>query len=219
MDKNDLIKHYPVLFHMAELGSWPNIQKYGLLSTSVLLDIYNYPYDNRASLESNHRPENVVISDSDKADVIIRDQKPMDDKGLIRCLQNGLTPKDWYEILNRKSFFWTSKVRLYKLLCAQPYRDKEHDVLIIDTRGLVDRYEDNIFLSRINTGATKQKPAPRGLETFLTIKDCDFGLWRKNRPLYDTVVEVCVEDGVPDIIDFVLTVNRMKGKNIIEKIA
>ena len=218
MDKNDLIKHYPTLFHMAEPGSWPNIQQYGLYSTSALLDIYNYPCDKRASVESKHRPENVVISDSNKADVTIRDQKPMDDNGLTRCLKNGLTPKDWYEILNRKTFFWTSEVRLHKLLCAQAYRYKEHDVLTIDTKGLVDKHEDNIFLARINTGATKPMPAPRGLETFLKIKDCDFVLWRKNRPLYDAVVEVCVEDRVPDIIDFVITVNRMKGKNIIEKI-
>ena len=31
---------YPPLYHMAAEGSWPSIQRHGLLSTSALLDLY-----------------------------------------------------------------------------------------------------------------------------------------------------------------------------------
>jgi hypothetical protein len=30
----------------------------------------------------------------------IRDQRPMSDKNLAGCLRDGLTPTDWYRMLN-----------------------------------------------------------------------------------------------------------------------
>jgi len=47
---NDLIAKYPKLYHMAEDGSWPNIQKLGLLSTSALLTKFGYIGANREEI-------------------------------------------------------------------------------------------------------------------------------------------------------------------------
>ena len=37
MDVADLCNEYPLAYHMAALGSWPSIQRRGLLSTTALL--------------------------------------------------------------------------------------------------------------------------------------------------------------------------------------
>src|SRR5580692_4537628 len=88
----ELLKDCPTLFHMAERGSWPSIKKHGLLSTSALLDAVGLKGADRRRIESERRPENVTLKHKGFGEVVIRDQKPMDDSGLIRCLQDGIKP-------------------------------------------------------------------------------------------------------------------------------
>ena len=87
---------------MAEFGSWPSIRQHGLLSTSALLDLYEVAGVERAGLEFRHRPECEEIYHDAHGSAVIRDQKPMTDADLRKCLRDGLTPADWYEILNEK---------------------------------------------------------------------------------------------------------------------
>ena len=65
----------------------------------------------------------------------------MDDKGLSRCLGGGLTPTDWYRLLNAQVFFWLDSRRLDKLLGALAYRDRRQTVLTLDTACLLSRHE------------------------------------------------------------------------------
>jgi len=212
MDAELLIKIYPRLYHMAEGGSWASISKHGLLSTSALLDLFEYTGDQRFAVESTHRSESVTISHSAHGKAVVRDQKPMSDRGLLRSLQDGLTPREWYQILNRRVFFWTSLERLHRLLDARPYRGKSHDVLIVRTEPLVEEYYKRVTLSPINSGCTKPFPRARGCETFLPIAQYPYDMWSKRRPAWDAIVEVAVESGVQDIQKFLIEVVRMKGK-------
>ena len=211
MDVGKFVKTYPILYHMAECGSWSSISKYGLLSTSALLDLFEYKGKDRRAVESSHRPESINISHHSIGTAVVRDQKPMGDDGLRRCLVDGLTPREWYEILNSKVFFWTSLDRLSRLLNARPYRDKAHDVLIVRTAPLVDQYGDRIVLSPINSGCTKPYPHPRGAGTFLPISEYPFESWAAKRPTWDAVVEVAIEGGISNIQDFVRRVTKMKA--------
>jgi hypothetical protein len=214
MNVDDLVKNYPRLYHMAEGGSWESIQKHGLLSTSALLDQYGVSGEARKAIEATHRPDCVSLTAPKMGDAVIRDQKPMDDQGLVRALDgSGLKPTDWYRLLNSQVFFWTSKNRLHRLLKAGAYAHLEHDVLTIDTRKLVANYEKSIRLCPMNSGCTKPFPWPRGPDTFLSIADYP---WEsrvkiKRGEVWDAVVEVCVERSVPDINDFVVSVYRMRG--------
>lgn len=54
---------------------------------------------------SIHRPECGPITHHVYGTAVIRDQKPMDDKGLTRALRDGLMPCGSYQILNGKVFF------------------------------------------------------------------------------------------------------------------
>jgi len=135
-----LSERFPRLYHMAERGSWPSIRRHGLLSTSALLDLYEVTGGERARLEGAHRPESVEIVHPKHGKAVIRDQKPMDDRGLRRALTDGLMPEDWYRILNAKVFFWLTEDRLNRLLGARAYRDLRHDVLVVDTRELLSKH-------------------------------------------------------------------------------
>ena len=138
---------------MAEPESWESIRSYGLLSTSALLDQYGFGGERREAIEGLHRPELITITADGKRDAVIRDQKPMDNHGLLRALHGtGMTPEDWYRCLNSKVFFWVSKQRLHKLLNASAYRNLEHDVLTINTESLVKEHCGSIVLSPINSG-------------------------------------------------------------------
>ena len=213
-DLDELLEHCPVLFHMAERGAWPSIRRHGLLSTSALLDLYEVGAAERAATEDSHRPQGVVLARADLGCAVVRDQKPMDDASLTRCLQDGLAPRDWYRLLNSRVFFWLSRKRLLRLLCARPYRALEHDVLELDTRALVAAYAERITLSPINSGATRPFPAPRGLGTFLPIADYPYADWRTRRPAGDRVVELAVQGGITDVSPFVLRVSSMCGEAV-----
>ncbi|MGI4799363.1 MAG: DUF7002 family protein [Janthinobacterium lividum] len=201
----DLVHDNPTLFHMAERGAWPAIQRHGLLSTSALLDLYGITGAARVALEATRRPDTATLTRPGLPDIAIRDQKPMTDRALERCLTGDMTPPDWYRLLNGKVFFWLSEARLAKLLGARPYRDVEHDVLELDTTRLVAAYHDRITLSRINSGSTIRKAAPRGPDTFRNIADYPI------RPGRERAVELAVTGGVPDIARFVIRVIRRRA--------
>lgn len=201
---------------MAEAGSWDNVQNHGLLSTSSLLDLYGIVGDQRFAIESAHRPECVEISAENLPIATVRDQKPMSDKALARVLLDGLEPQQWYEILNSKVFFWSSKTKVINLLKARAYRHKAHDVVQVNTRQLIDLYKDQIFLCPYNSGCTIMNPVTRGKGFFSRVKDFDFEYWRKKRGRQNAITEVCVEGGVPEIMKIVESVTRMQEDQELE---
>jgi hypothetical protein len=74
---------------------------------------------------------------------VIRDQKPMSDGGLVRALQDGLKPRDWYRILNKKVFFWLTRERLETLVNAREYREEPAvDYLVLNVVSLVFHVEE-----------------------------------------------------------------------------
>jgi hypothetical protein len=199
----ELAKRYPKLFHMAEGGSWAQISKLGLLSTSALLDLYGITGRRRFALENEHRPISVTLENARLGSCVLRDQRPMPPARLSRCLPRGVTPSTWYRSLNGKVFFWTSHERLLGLLNAQNYRGKRHDVLIVDTQSLVAAHEKDIELCHINSGNTFPYLHPKRFDVFKRL--ADYPLNRNGNPR-PPVVEVLVKYGVPQIRRFVLDV-------------
>jgi len=209
---DELLRTCPTLYHMAEQGSWPSVRRHGLLSTSALLDLYGVAGNRRDQIEAARRPEGVALSADGLEGAMVRDQKPMDDAGLARCLGGGLVPRDWYRLLNGKVFFSLTRSRLLRLLGAGSYRHRAHDVLELDTARLVAAYRAAITLSPINSGATRPFPALRGPNTFLSIEAYPYGLWQaKGRRRDERVVELAVDHAVPDVAEHVCRVTRMGG--------
>ena len=212
MSPEQVWTNYPYLWHMAESGMWSSIRDRGLLSTSSLLDLYEVSGLRRTSIERQRRPECVTITRSGLPDVVIRDQKPMSDGALIKCLEDGYTPAKWYHMLNRRTFFWLSQPRLRRLLGARAYRKRPQTVLTIDTRSLIEAYQKTVELCPINSGSTIYNPVRRGKKTFVSIKNYDYDAWRKKgRSKTDAVVELVVPGGVPDIRNHVIAVHEVIG--------
>jgi len=207
-----LAELYPQVYHMAEDGSWDSIRQRGLLSTSALLDLYEIQGEERLAIESRHRPKSVNIDHAHYGPAVIRDQIPMRESSLEKCL-DGVTPRQWYELLNGKVFFWATKQRLLRLLSARAYRNRTHSVLTVNTQQLVTRYSEMLRLSPINSGSTIYKPQPRGTHTFQLLPDYPFDERKKKRGLANAIAEMCVDYSVPDLQNFVVRVVRMTGSN------
>ncbi len=206
MDPDRLVKSYPEVYHMAELGSWPSIQRLGLLSTSALLDLFELRGTERFGLESQWRRHSVTITHPVHGSAVIRDQGPMPENEL-RGLLIDMEPREWYELINGKTFFWADKYGLGKLLGAVRYRNKSHDVLTVDTRRLLRRHMQQITLTDQNTGSTISK-RPRGRDTFRKVSEFD----------HRYVTEVVVDYRVPDIADLTIRVEEWMGSRSIRQI-
>lgn len=201
---------YPRVYHMAEEGAWDSIRRRGLLSTTALLDLFEIQGDDRFAIESRHRAQPVTLRHPVHGEVVIRDQIPMRESSLRQCLVN-MTPRQWYEFLNRRTFFWMTQERLLTLLAARAYRDRTHCVLTVDTTQLLAMHRDRIRLSPINSGSTIYRPQRRGRSTFRTLRDYPFEERRRLRGVKNAIAEMCVDSGVPDVANFVVRVAHMRG--------
>jgi hypothetical protein len=217
VEVDELVNRFPLLFHMAEEGSWSNICRHGLLSTSTLLDLYGVGHKLRTEVEAQHRPENVVLNHGTLPTAIVRDQKPLNMARLESCLTD-MTGSEWLQHLNRRVFFWTSERRLLRLLKARPYKALAHDVLTVETASLVASHSERITLAPYNTGATMPTAVARGSDTFRMIADYPFAEWRSKRPTWDAVVELAVDQGVDDIATHVVRVERRRGEQTLATI-
>ena len=206
MDVRDFVRRYPELYHMAELGSWPSIQKRGLRSTTKLLDLFEVESVRRVKLESEWRPRSETIRHPNRGTAVIRDQRPMRDEEL-KPLLIDMEPRDWYRLINGKVFFWADLHGLRKLLGAVMYRDRSHDVLTVDTGTLVERHVDKMWLTDQNSGSVLSG-RPRGRDTFKKVRDFS-GRW---------VTEVAVDNLVPDIADLTIRVEEWKGDTMVRQI-
>jgi hypothetical protein len=182
---------------MAESGSWPSIQQHGLLSTAALLDFYNIPQADRVTIESQWRRKSITISSTQHGSAVIRDQIPMPPHKLHLSVKD-MSVEEWYRLINSKVFFWVTGDRLNQLLCASQYRSRSHTVLTVDTKTLVQRYLQKIHLSAVNSGSTYFSNPERGSSTFKPI-----GVFGSN-----IIVELTVEHSIPDISDFVISVEE-----------
>ena len=149
------------LYHLAEAGNIPSILKHGLMSTKRLLDFVRVPEPKHTALLQNYRPDLVCLS----KDVMIRDQRPMPPKALAPALEGGLKPSDWYALLNGFVFLWPDRGRMERQLRA--CRSRPQVLLTFDAMALLQSFDDECFVSAINTGNARRKPARRGCDTFV----------------------------------------------------
>lgn len=211
----EFVRHFPNIYHMADGGSWEGLQKHGLLSVSALLDLFEVEGEKRRDIEERRRLSIVEIKHPIHGRAVIRDQKPLAETALQKCLA-GMTPSQWYRYLNSKAFFWVTKERVLRLLQARAYRDTSHCVLTIDTKQLLSRYKDVAELSPINSGSAIFNPQPRGKQTFLPLNKYPFSKWAQKRGSpQNAVVELTIPSSVPDLMEFTIRAELKKQSRIL----
>ena len=208
MDRDLLLTAHPVVYHMADDGTWPSIASHGLMSTRALVNLFDPPEDIRRSLLEQVRRTSTTLNHPSYGTVVVRDQGPL--KFLDRCLTTGTTPQDFLNELNGRVFFWLSRDRLERLLNGRRYRSRPQTVIHVDTGRLLRVYGDRVQLAPYNTGSMHVPTAPkRGADVFVDLDSYPYESWRKKRgPRQDAVVELTVPDAVPDIADLVVRVER-----------
>ena len=198
------------VYHMAEAANWPAIQRDGLLSASALLDRVAMTEPQRDQLERCQRPRLCTLADGTQ----IRDQTPMPPEALARCLV-GLTPAEWYALINARVFFWLDPARLNRHLRACAPRSQV--VLTMDAQQLIAAYVDRIALTPINTGNARRQPAKRGAATFIPYTTWQASGWdseaaalgTRPRPRSHAPVELTVVGAIPAAMTFVVDVQEL----------
>ena len=209
MDPAEIAHHYPRLFHMAEAGSWDSVRRHGLLSTRALLELFEVTDPQHSEILRRRRAASVELTHRVHGTAVVRDQIPLNE-GLLRSCLVEMTLEEWLEILNSRVFFWLDRPHLETLLGARAYRGRTHDVIEIDTARLLERHAERVALSPINSGNTMYNPRPRGRQTFLPIADYPFEERRRARGIANAVIELAVDDGVPDVLDVAVRVERRR---------
>jgi hypothetical protein len=199
-----------LVYHLAEASNWRSIQRHGLLSASTLFDLAGVPGADRNKLEWWQRLQHIELPNG----VQIRDQRPMPPAGLKACLV-GMTPAEWYGLVNARVFFWLDPCRLNRQRAACDPRPQV--VLTVDTAALVASYSRQLEVTPINTGHARRRPARRGTATFVPyaswIKSgwaseaTALGIRERSRSL--PPAELTVVGSVPDVMRFVLHVSEL----------
>ena len=211
MDVAELVHRYPTLYHVTAAGSWPAIRAHGLLTTAQIVGSGGFPTTVVEAALRRPRRASMPLRHPTLGDVVIRDQSPLRPHILQTALVD-MTLADWLTTLNGRVFFWLHPQKVDGLLNARRARSSEHDVIVIDTRGLVAEHEDRIRLSPINSGAALwPNAAERGRGTFSTIAEYPYAARRRGRSDRDAIAELAVLDEVPDLAKHVLRVERRRG--------
>ncbi len=209
MSPDDFVQMYPTLWHMAELDNWPLIEEYGLLSTTALLDLFEYSGSARQAIESAFRANSIQIDHPGVGVATIRDQRPMVSDAVVSKFLDVLSPAKWYKLLNSRVFFWVAEPRLERMLAAGLYRERPHKVLELDTAQLLDRHLLEVTLSPINSGAIfPMGTTRRGPQTF---KRFDEYPWRDRLGRAEPVVELAVDRSLPDVMELLRDVSVRKA--------
>jgi len=151
------------VYHLADEANWPSIEKRGLLPAEALISEAQATGPDGRSLTRAHRPKHTVLSTG----VHLRDQKPMPPKALASCLV-GLTPPQWYALVNAHVFFWFEPERLNRQRAACEARPQV--VAIVRTAELLEQYAHATFLTPFNIGFALRKPARRSEASLVPYK-------------------------------------------------
>ncbi len=215
MTVDELIENYPLLYHMAWEGTWPRIRDHGLLTTRQLVDMCESEPELRDAVLTRRRPSTITLNHPTYGRVPIRDQAPLREQFLLPKLTD-MDLREWLDVLNNRVFFWLHPNKLSVLLGAQRYRQHAHDVLVVDTASLLAAHGDRVRLSAVNSGATLYPNAPRrGSRTFLRVQDYPWAERRRRHTLVTAITELAVINGVPNVAEHVVRVERRRQNAVL----
>ena len=205
--------HLParLVYHLADAANWDSIKRLGLLSASRLMDLAGLPAAQREGIECAQRRASITLPTG----AVLRDQVPMPPAALLRCLI-GMTLAEWYALVNSKVFFWFDPGRLDRQRRAGAASPRAV-VMTVDAERLLAAHGARAALSAINTGNARRKPALRGRQSFVPYAAWLDGRWASEAAALGTrpraashpPAELTVEEGVPDAMDFVLSLRHL----------
>jgi hypothetical protein len=192
-----LLGHSRRIYHLTPTAHVDSIRRYGLLSTSALLERFQVPREERDRLEGARRGKPEPLTHPKWGSVQLRDQHPLSVRALERALGGSMSVEAWLRMINGKVFFFPDEDRLNRLATA--YQHEAQSILVIDTARLLERHVHDTEVSHMNTGATAPFAHPRGPETFKPLRDYPYDERGRRRGRADALAEVTVRWAVPDV--------------------
>ncbi len=147
---------------------------------------------------------------------VLRDQLPMRPSALARCLVD-MTPAEWYALINSKVFFWFDAERLNRQRRASGISPKAV-VMTIDTERLLKtpwrsggRSFGNQYRQCPAEACNPRAPEPARPLAWLESRWVSEGVapGLRPRPASHRPVELTVGDGLPDVMDFVVSLSHL----------
>jgi hypothetical protein len=194
----------PLMFHFADAENTESISDSGLLSTNELLRRGRFGAEIDAVVRA-HRPHGVTLPSG----AYVRDQAPMPPAALAGCLDPGLTPQHWYDLVNDHVFFWLSDERVHRHRAA--LRRRAQLLLSIDVAALIAEHAEAVYLTPFNVGNARRAPARRGIRTLVPLERWRTDRWTSEalpgarvRSASYAPAELLVRGAVPDIARFIV---------------
>ncbi len=210
MELAQFIATCPRVYHASSALAWPSIERLGLLSTARLLEVFDVDTKRQQALLAHPRLRSTALRRQGLEPAVIRDQKPM--KFLAEKIEPGHSVSEFLTAINSRVFFWPTRERLERLRNAREYRNQAQVVIHVDTRLLVERYEQQIQLCRFNSGAITQRNHPmRSRESWIPIRHFPYEEYRSRYGRSGALAEVTVLDAVPDVLDIAIKVEHLSN--------
>lgn len=168
MDLQKFIEKRPYLYHLtSKENAQTIIEQRRLYSTNSLIEMAGDEV--HFAIQRQKRPTHYKIEIGGTS-YYLRDQRPISEKALAKCLTDGWQIGDFLYHLNDRVFMWPTLERLRRHY--DRYKHEEPVIFRFPTAELLELNTQALFC-RLNSGATRAnsylggKPPERGAETFL----------------------------------------------------
>ncbi len=207
MSPRELAVLHPRLYHLTNVDSWALISKIGLLSTVELLKKFEVDQTRFAELTKMRRSKCVNLNHKFYGNIQISDNLPLSEKKLLNCLDDGLHPSQWLEMLNSRVFFWVDRKKVDGLSKSRGGSVRNLELLEFDTFSLVSNNFHKTEITPFNTGNTNHTAARRGIETFSRLAEVCYKDWRRKRMKKkpDNIAEISIVDGITDVSKYLVS--------------
>ncbi|WP_129020680.1 DUF7002 family protein [Edaphocola flava] len=169
MELKKFINDRSFLYHLTNEQNASNILKEGkIYSANTIIDMSN---DKTYNLHKRSRRTGHVQIVSKKGIISLRDQRPISEKALAKCLTNDWSVGDFLYHLNDRVFMWPTLERLWRHF--KRYEHEKPTIFRFSTSEIISA-NPHVKFCRLNSGATRAnshlggKPPARGIDTFLS---------------------------------------------------
>ncbi len=120
MTQDSFVQERPTLYHLSTGDAWADIREHGLFCTADILKQCGITTEQkRSAVYRERRKSNKAFAIPGKCAIVVRDQKPLCWEGLRKAVEPGLTPLQWIDALNSRTFFWTYPKHMNRLRTSQ----------------------------------------------------------------------------------------------------
>lgn len=174
MDIQKFIISRPYLYHLTSSQNADNISSTkNLFSANTLIDMTNDESLQGVKRARRAEHQTIVIGENT---FFLRDQRPISEKALAKCLTNNWSVGDFLFHLNDRVFMWPTLDRLWKHFTR--YEQERPIIFRFSTSDIIEA-NPHVKFCRLNSGATRPSSylggiAPlRGAESFVVADQFD----------------------------------------------